>query len=123
MFEKFIEFLKNYVLTNYIYIIGVIMVIVLIIIFLLMGKKLSLKHVLDLVSLIPSFVAAAESVFPSGNGSKKKLLVKDMVEQAAISLGTTKYLKYINLDLIIEDVLKAPQKKGVVTDAKTNEAQ
>ena len=123
MFEKIFNVLKNFVLNNYLYIIGVCMTILFIIIVYLIVRKIGLKNILTLVQLIPSFIEAAESVYPEGFGNEKKLIVHHMVEQVASDLKCTKYLKYIDIDLIIEDVLSAPQKKGVLNDAKENEAQ
>lgn len=77
-------------------------------------KKVPLTKVIKCVSLIPTLIANAEKVFPlSDEGNNKHDLVKSLFNDILVAYGVERYAKYIDVDNIIEEVLEAPQKKGV----------
>lgn len=77
-------------------------------------KKVPLKKVVKVISMIPQLVSNAESVFPlSGSGKNKNDLVKSWLNDLFIAYGIEKYIKFVDIDNIIEEVLKCPIKKEI----------
>lgn len=104
-----LEFLKN----NWHYIVVSLSIISTIVsLIVLKIKKVPLKKVVKVISMIPQLVSNAESVFPlSGSGANKNDLVKSWINDLFIAYGIEKYIKYVDIDNIIEEVLSCPTKK------------
>lgn len=76
-------------------------------------KKVPIKKVVKCLSLLPSLVSNAEKVFPLSNeGDHKKDFVKSLFDDLLVSYGCERYAKYIDIDNIIEEILKCPTKKN-----------
>lgn len=109
MIDFIFEFIKNNI--NYILLIFIILSLIFNIIFLLY-KKVPIKKIIKVISLVPSLIHDAESVFPiSKNGDNKKQFVKDFYYNLLDKYNIQKYSKYIDIDNIIEEVLQCPMKK------------
>ena len=76
-------------------------------IFLLL-KKTPIKSIIKLLEMLPKLISSAEK-FRNTDGSVKHDAVVNMFNDIAESQHLTKYLKYINTDAFIEDILKSPQ--------------
>lgn len=75
-------------------------------------KKIPIKKVIKCISLLPSIISNAEKVFPLSNeGENKHDLVRALFDELLCSYGVERYSKYIDVDNLIEEVLKCPQKK------------
>lgn len=77
----------------------------------LIWKKVPTERLFKLVSLIPAIINSAEQLFPNGHGESKKQVVHDLVCNIADKYNVSKYLKYIDIDNLVEEILTTPKKK------------
>ena len=101
-----IEFIKE----NLALILGIISLVSIIInILVLIIKKIPLKKILKVISLVPGLVSQAEKLFlTSGNGQYKKDVVISLYNDLLNKYGISKYSKFIDINGFIEEILKAP---------------
>lgn len=78
----------------------------------LIWKKVPTERLFKIISLIPSFINSAEQLFPNGNGEHKKQVVHELIYNIADKYNCSKYLKYIDTDKLVEEILTTPRKKN-----------
>lgn len=105
-----LEWLKEY----YVYILaGISLISILLNIIILVIKHVPLSRIVKVISLVPSLITQAEKIFLiSNNGSNKKEIVRQLYDKLLNYYGVAKYSKYIDIDNLIEEILKTPTKKG-----------
>lgn len=105
-----LEWLKEY----YVYILaGISLISILLNIIILVIKHVPLSRIVKVISLVPSLITQAEKIFLiSNNGSNKKEIVRQLYDKLLNDYGVAKYSKYIDIDNLIEEILKTPTKKG-----------
>lgn len=110
--------MKDFVLTWYREIIYLILFIIELIISIIVGVKKSKKEspvLMDLLVEVPKYILAAEKILGAGNGQKKR----DFVLEEISKLFYEKTGQEIDMKTFriisesIENILYAPQKKGV----------
>ena len=96
-----LEFLKanwSYLLTGFCTLVSL---------FLLL-KKTPIRSIIKLLEMLPKLITSAER-FRDADGNVKHDAVLNMFHDIAESQHLSKYLKYIDTDAFIEDILKSPQ--------------